>query len=251
MERELFGAIRDNYNNASANLWYWHGRQNSFVKALSFFWVVFASLVMKIIGFTFGLGVFLDKISLWLQSKRDNVIYAIDGSVENLRYEKSAYIFTPITTLILAPIALLLGIVPKWSSTLVSAIHPDLDIGTGIEHGYFTKLGKSYLNLTKELFLNITNHGKLFFLPALSIAFLLIPLTSIIAIFFFILIILDFIGWFVGLIRKFVVSSSYAMARNTGNNIGGVITMPIFLTIFVPIYVALLLIPKIATYDEA
>ncbi len=251
MERELFGAIRDNYNNASVNLWYWYRRQNSFVKLLTFIWIAPASLVMKIIGFIFGLGVFFDKISLWLQSKRDNIVYAIDNSSENLRYERSAYILTPLKTLILAPIALFLGVVPKWSSTLVSAIHPDLDVGHGIEHGYFTKLGKSYLYLTKQLFGNIVKHGKLFFLPALIIALIITPITLSIAIIFFILIILDFIGWFVGLIRKFVVSSSSIMASNSGANIGSVIAMPILLAIFVPIYITLLLVPKIATYDEA
>jgi hypothetical protein len=55
MKHELFGAIRDNYFTAS-------------------------SATMKLIGFLFGLGVILDNISIWLQSKRDHLVYAIDVS---------------------------------------------------------------------------------------------------------------------------------------------------------------------------
>ena len=251
MEKELFGAIRDNYNHASENLWYWHRRQNSFVKLLTFIWVAPASIIMQIIGFIFSLGVLLDKISVWLQSKRNYIVDAVDDSSSDLRYYKSSYFLTPIKVVLLSPVALLLGIIPKWSTTLVTAIHPDFDISTGVEHGYFTTLGKTYLNLTKELFKNIGRHGNLFVLPALIISVILAPVLVLISIIFFALILLDIVGWVVGLIRKFVVSSSAAMARTSGNNFGSVISMPIIMTLFVPIYIVLLLIPKIATYDEA
>ena len=197
MTQELFGAIRDNYNYASENLNRWHRKQNIIVKILTFFWIFPASLMMKIIGFIFSLGVFLDKISLWLHSKRNNVLDAIYNSAHELYYNKTAYIFSPIKALLLAPVGLFFGVLPKWSSTLVTVLDSDINPSLGVEHGYFTKLAKSYLHFSKELFLNINKHGKLFILPALIIAICFAPIFIIISIIFFILIILDYIGWVV------------------------------------------------------
>ena len=108
---------------------------------------------------------------------------------------------------------------PKWSSTLVTILDSNINPSLGVDHGYFTKLAKAYLQFSKELFLNINKHGKLFILPATIIAIVVMPIFIIISTIFFILIILDYIGWIVSLIRKFVVFSSASMARNSGKNL--------------------------------
>lgn len=250
MEKELFGAIRDNYNHSSDNLWKWYRRQNFFTKIIVFIWILLSSITMKVIGFIFGLGVILDKMSVWLQSKRKYFINLIDSSSSSLWYNKFSYISAPIVAFMIAPIALVFGLIPKWSSTIAVAVHPDFDVSTGIDHGYFAKLGKSYLKLAKELFKNINKHGYFFMLPALIVSLLTAPFISIISLVFFILILLDFIGWIVGLIRKFVVSSSSSLAKTAGNSFGRAVAIPIIMTLFVPLYITLLLIPKIATYDD-
>jgi len=250
LENELFGTIRDNYFMASSEIWRWNSYQNFFVRFIVFPWLIVVSIIMKTIGFLFGLGVILDLVSVWLQKTRNSVVHVIESSAYNLRYEAFSYFTSPVKSLILAPIVLFLGIIPKWSSTIAVAIHPDLDVSYGIEHGYFIKAGKAYLKLSKMLFICINKHGILVGIFALIIATIFSPITLLIAFFFFSLIILDWIGWLVGLLRKFVVSSSMTMANLSGKNIGTVVLMPILLTLFVPVYIALLLIPKIATYDE-
>ena len=204
---------------------------------------------MKLLGFIFSLGIILDKISLWLQSKRNGVLNVIDNTTDNLSYKKSSYIISPIVAVIMFPIALLFGLIPKWSTTLMVGISPDLDIGHGTEHGYFTELGKKYLVLAKEYFVNIKEHGFFFGIFALAISIVVIPVLLLMSIAFFILIILDLLGWFVSLIRKFVVGSSQAMANKSGDNAAFAVIMPVLLTLFVPLYLVLLLIPKIATHE--
>lgn len=250
MEKELFGAIRDNYNYASDNLWRWHRRQGIFTRIITFIWIGVSSTIIKIIGFIFGLGVILDYISVWLQNQRNNFINLIDKSAQTLCYRKISYMSAPILAFVLAPIALIFGLIPKWSSTIVAAAHPDLDFSLGTEHGYFVKLGKSYLNLAKALFININKHGYFFILPALLIFIFSTPIVILISLVFFLLVVLDIIGWVVGLIRKFVILSSAFFAKKTDSNIVSIISMPILMILFVPIYIVLLLIPKIATYDE-
>lgn len=250
MEKELFGAIRDNYYSASDHIWSWNRHQNTLVKIIFFPWLIVASGTMKVLGVVFGLGVILDKISVWLQSKRDNVIASIENTTYALCTAKSAYFVTPIKAAILAPIALFLGVVPKWSSTLTVAVHPDFDVSHGIEHGYFTKTGKAYADLSKRLFQCSIKHGVAFSVLSIPLAMLTAPVALLISLVFFLLIVLDYIGWLVGIIRKFVVSSSNSFATASSKNAGNVVLMPLLLTVFVPVYVALLLIPKIATYDE-
>lgn len=250
MEKELFGAIRDNYFNASKQMWKWRKYKNFFIRSITLPWILVASIIMKIIGLLFGLGVVLDIISIWLMKRRNSTISMIDSSANNLRYSATAYFSTPIKCAILAPIVLLLGIIPKWSTTLVVAIHPDIDVSFGTEHGYFKLAGKSYANLAKMFFVGINKHGIFFTIIAFPIAIIVAPISFIIACFFFALIILDWFGWLVSMLRKFVVSSSEKMANASGKNILYVVLMPIFLILFVPIYIALLLIPKIATYDR-
>jgi hypothetical protein len=143
------------------------------------------------------------------------------------------------------------GIVPKWSSTLAVSIHPDFDASYGIEHGYFTNCGKAYFEIVRNMFKSLGKHGFIFFFFAFTMTVIATPILLLISIVFFALIILDFIGWIVGMIRKFVVTSSESMAGRSGAHAVNVVAMPILLTLFVPVYVLLLLIPKIATYDEA
>ena len=249
MEKELFGSIRDNYYEASDELWFWFRNSHILLKIVFFLWIVLASATMRIAGFIFSLGIILDKISVWLQSKRTLVIDKIEDVSDSLYYKKSSYLFSPLLGFLLFPVALLLGIIPKWSTTLVVGIHPDLDIGSSLEHGYFIQLGKKYLKLSKSLIVNIKEHGFFFGIIALFIALITAPITLIMSLIFFLLIILDLFGWVVSLIRKFVVSSSQAMASKSGDNAMYTIIMPALLTIFVPVYIFLLLIPKIATHE--
>ena len=249
MKKELFGTIRDNYYRASDGLWSWFNQTNLIIKIMFFVWIVLASSLMKIIGFVFSLGVFLDVISVWIQSKRTIIITAVENMSNNLSIYKVSYIGSPIKAILLSPIAFFFGIIPKWSSTLAVGIHPDLDISTATEYGYFTQLGKAYSKLSLSLFSNLKQHG-LFFSP-LGLLFALVFGIVIfsISLFFFILIILDYIGWIVSFIRKFVVSSSQAMANQSGKSFMTTIYIPVLLTLFVPLYIALLLIPKIATHE--
>ncbi len=249
MEKELFAAIRDNYDQASTELWWWFRQKNILLKMIFIFWVLAASITMRIFGFLFSLGIILDKISLWLQSKREWFVNKIEDSKYQIGGGKFPYLFQPIFALILSPIALIFGLIPKWSATLAISAHPDLDNSHGTEYGYFTELGRKYSSLSRAMLSKIFAHGVIFSPIAFAFSLFAVPLLLLVAAIFFALLILDMFGWVVNLIRKFVVSSSENFARSSGKNVFNVILMPTLLTIFVPLYIFLLLIPKIATYE--
>ncbi len=249
MEKELFGAIRDNYYDGSSRLWSWLNRKNIFLKILFSPWVLVSSCFLLLIGFVFSLGVILDKFSVFLLNKRHGTIDIIHNSANNLRYSKMSYLTTPLKAILLSPIAFILGIIPKWSSTILSAPFDDISTSYEKDYGFFQNLGNSYIFLSKKMFVNISQHGYFFAIFALIITLITVPLTIAIALFFYIFIILDYVGWIVAKLRLFVVHSSYKFSDNIGTNNFNSFVMPILLVIFVPIYIFLLLIPKVATYD--
>lgn len=168
MSVELFGEISSNYANAAKELWSWHKYTNIIVKILMLPWVVIASAVMKVISLIFMAGIIFDKLSLWLESQRKSVISTLENKNHELAINKSAYIVSPLMAGLLAPIALLLGIFPKWSSTLM-AVSTDDSFSGGTKHGYFLQLSKQYSILVKNMLTNSFKHGAIFWVIAIPL----------------------------------------------------------------------------------
>lgn len=250
MSVELFGEISGNYGNAAGNLWGWHKSKNFIIRVITFPWIVFASIIMKIASIIFGFGVIFDVLSIWLENQRHLVIEALESLNENISRSKLAYISSPIKAAFLAPIALFLGIFPKWSSTIMALGGGD-EISGGTDHGFFWQLSKQYFFLVKNMFSYSFSHGFIFGLIGLVLSVIVTPIALVIAIIFAILIILDALSWFVELIREFIVWSSSTLARKTGNSLLGSIFYPTLLTLLVPLYIALLIIPKISSQTDA
>jgi hypothetical protein len=250
MSVELFGKISENYDNASKNLWYWHRYKNVLIKIVTIPWILLSSIAMKAISIFFSMGIIFDKLSIWLEKQRHHVISSLESSNRNLQWNKIAYITSPLKAALLAPIALFLGIFPKWSSTIMAVGTGD-GFSHGTEHGFFTQLGKHYLVLVKNMFSYAFSHGFFFGLIAIVLSTIVAPVALIISAIFFILIILDLLSWLVELIREFIVVSSAYLARNVGNNFISTVFFPVVLTLLVPVYVVLILIPKISSQTEA
>jgi len=244
---ELFKTISGNYSLSSSEMWYWLRYKNILIKAIMIFWILPISIILKIISFIFSLGIFLDSFSSWLWNKRDNALYSLESSTYGLSYKKTSYILTPIEATLLFPYYILLGIIPKFSSVVSGNTDNNLDLG----HGYFFKLGNLYLNLAKELLFNSFKHGILFFPIAIIITILIAPLSTIVGIFFYLFIVLDLFGWFIVIIREFIVTSSGKLARTSSNNFFTIIINPPLLIILSPMYLLLIFIPKFSTYDNS
>ncbi len=252
--KELFKAIRDNYYLAATNIWGWY-KERWLLRLITLPFILIGILLMFIIGTVFSLGIFLDQVSTFLEKRRKLFISFIEDKATNIRYSKISFLFSPLIIVLSFPICLILGLFPKWSVTLIVVLD-DYDIDdisqTSTEHGFFARCSKAYLNFLGILWSYTVKHGFLFFFPALGIAIIFSPFIIAISIVCVVLILLDFLGFLFGLIRKFVVNSSGKMARAADKGFPQVFIMPILLTLFVPLYLFLLLIPKIASeYDSS
>lgn len=243
---ELFEKISDNYSQASHRVWSWHRYSNILMKIIYLPWVIFASIVLNIIAFIFGLGILLDRLSLWLQSKRYKLLDQLDDSIHDIYWKKSGYISSPISATLLIPFALLFGIFPKWSSTVSEAA-----ISTDTQHGFFVDVSQKYFSLVVSMLKNIFKHGIFVSLISIPSAIIFAPFFAGVALFFSLLIILDLFSWLIEIIREFVINSSEFLAHNTSRNMFNVVVMPLLLVGLFPIYIFLLLIPKISTQNNS
>jgi len=240
---ELFQSMRGNYQTAAQNLWLWYRRQYSLLKWLIWPWPLLVGSVLGLIGGVFALLSVLDGLARWLRRRREAVVSRLENSANRLCWYKSAYFTAPLVGLFWFPLGILLGLFPKFSSEVDSG---DADVN----HGFFFRLAKAYLLLGKNLLTCSLRHGVLFFPIALLIAGFTAPVAVMAGLFFLVFILLDAIGFLVDLLRQGVVNSSRVLARGTDSNLFTALALPLLLILLFPVYLLLLLIPKISTYDS-
>ena len=245
---ELFESIASNYTLAAAGVRRWYGRLPTLAKILAWPWPLLAIPVLTLLSLLFRLGVVFDIMARWLERHRSKIINALERWEIDLSLSNVAYFSVPIKGILLLPLVILLGVFPKFSTT--SEFDSD-ETGLDIEHGFFWQVSKGYLRIGRALMRNVGRHGVLFMPLALIIALFAAPSAVVVGLFFMLFIFLDWLGWLIDRIRGWVVNSSAGLARRSGDNLLSSIVMPLALTLLFPVYLLLLLIPKVATYDSS
>ncbi|MCP4701019.1 MAG: hypothetical protein GY862_29825 [Gammaproteobacteria bacterium] len=238
--------MSNNFRVAARGLWNWQRRQSLLLKLIAWIWVLPAGLVLTLISWVFKLGWIFDFFARLLRGGRNWALSILNRGARRLQWRKSAYLTVPVTGLVLWPLAILLGLFPKLGADLDAADDPadafDMD------HGFFFALTKSYL-LIGWNYLRYSFSQGLFMPVALFLSLFVVPSAWAIALFFAVFILLDWLGVIVEWIRRGVASSSHALAIRAGRNIFFVMVIPVLLVVLFPIYVLLLLIPKVSSYD--
>ena len=237
---EIFKEISDNYKLASSNIWHWHHSKNFLIKLLSLVSILTMSFLLYVVSILLRVGFILDWISRKLNANRISILTLLKKANYSLDNSKTDFIIFPMKVVFISPIALLLGIIPKWSYSMTNGLDDAVD------HGYFRDLANNYLSLVKNLLLNLFSHGVLFSIISIPIMIITTPIFILISIIFYALIILDIVGFIVEELRKIVVNSSRILADNAGNNFINTLVNPAVMIFLIPIYIVILFIPKIA-----
>ncbi len=245
---ELFQSMRGNYQTAARNVWFWYRRQHSLVKLLAWPWPLLAGSVLGVIGWFFAVLTLFDGLAVWLQNRRNGVLIRLENQANALRWRKSAYFTAPLAGVFWFPFAIVLSLSPKLSSSVDGEVSASMDMN--VHHGFFFRLANAYGLLGKNLLTYSFRHGVVFFPIALLIAVVFAPLAVLAGLFFLVFILLDAIGFLNDLLRRGVVNSSRVLANWTNANLFAVLAAPLLLAILFPVYLLLLLIPKISTYDS-
>ena len=245
---DLFESISANYSLAGRGVKRWYGRLPLLAKLIAWPWPLLAIPVLSVLSLLFKLGIVFDAMARWLERRRTRMIGALRRWETDLAYSAGAYFTVPILGTLLLPLVILLGVFPKFSTT------SDFDTGDtqlDIDHGFFWQVGTGYLRIARSLLTNVARHGVLFLPIALLIALFTAPAAAVVGALMLVLIVLDWLGWLIDRIRGWVVTSSGQLARRAGDGLFGSVAMPLLLTLLFPVYILLLLIPKVASYDSS
>jgi hypothetical protein len=234
----FFQTMANSFKDTRENLWKWCKKRFFLIKPITCLWAILVSIIFRPISWFFKLGVVFDKIGLWLDNKRQKMIYCLKSSADSLSRSKRAYFLTPIKMMFCFPFAILLAIVPQLSGNVMIE-----NEAAGEDLSFLRDTRQSYFKIAKNLLQNIAVHGILFLPIAFFIAIPATLIAILLGLIFLILRLLDPLGGFIGGLKDFTASRSKQLADNSGNHVFNAIFNPILLVLFAfPIATFLVLI---------
>jgi len=111
-----FKQIKEIIWEAANNLFRYVANANLFLKPFYALIAIVYSIVLIIIGTIFLILIPIDWLSKLIENARQNVAKFADNQHYKIRYSFSSFLFTPIMLILLAPIFLLIILVPKFTT---------------------------------------------------------------------------------------------------------------------------------------
>lgn len=105
--------------NAANQLFVYVGRAPLLLKPFAAVIAIVYSVVLIILGVFFILLVPLDWLSQLIESIRQYVVRYVDRKKDNIRYSTGAFLFTPVTLVVLSPLFLAAILIPKFATQII------------------------------------------------------------------------------------------------------------------------------------
>ncbi len=246
MNAGIFSAVGQAYFNALDSISYYWAREHWLLKPVLFPVACVYSLVLLLISVIFYAGIVFDwlaKLTDWL---REYLLNAMKNQSYRIDESLSAFLFRPVWLLLLSPLLLGSLLFPKLSSDTLD--------GFGGDVGDFFD-GDGAFKTVKGIFLQ--GAGRLFDFVA-DTHLLLKPLTAAVAIVyslilmavgfgFALLIPLDWLSRVVETIRQWIARTAYQLQRRISQSFAHFLLVPPLLIGLAPLFMLLLIIPKITS----
>jgi len=205
------------------------------------------STILIPIGIIFGGLILFD----WLSSITDKIRYFIIKLMEtqSLLITNSflSFILRPILLVLIAPFFILSVFIPKLSNNVGGDLAQNelSDVTSGV--GSFKRINQIIWRAASNLFIYVSNSALILKPIAGIVAIIYSIILIIVGAAFFILIPLDFISRIIENIRNKIVKFSSYMQQKINKNMMTFLFIPIFLVLFAPLFLAIILIPKFTT----
>jgi len=105
--------------NAANRLFVYVGNAPLLLKPIAAVIAIIYSLILIILGALFMLLIPLDWISQIIENIRQGVVRFVDTKKENIKYDGSAFLFTPTILVILSPLFLAAILIPKFATQII------------------------------------------------------------------------------------------------------------------------------------
>gem|GEM_PF-2828694 len=247
MAAGLFVSTSDGYLSAARSLWSWLKGSPWLLRPIWLFWVVPASLVVWFLGGLIRGGIVFDFIASLVDGLRDRVIGQIQRRAYAMAASRLAYLLAPLWMLVWLPVVLIVGFVPKIGLAEVLIDHHWDDHDGKPDGRFFQRAATAYQGVLSAALRGLTGHGWAFFPVAAVVMVAMVALCAAAIGLCWSLRLLDWVSSITDWLRKAVVRSAAGLGRGAGSGLFGALVCPVLLAGLFPLFLAVLLVPKLST----
>jgi len=247
MKAGIFFHIADSYKQASANCLAYIGRLPWLFKPFCFPVALIYAIVLLASSAVFYILVVFDKLGQLTDWLRNLILNEMSTQRYNLSNSLMAFLFRPIVLALLSPLFLISLVVPKMSSDPVEdfIMHESVEILDGT--GAFKTVNGILWDDAKRLFVYVSNISLLLMPVTAVIAVVYSLILIIIGLVFAILIPLDWLSLLIETMRQYIARTAHRLQYKVDQSFSTFLFTPLFLTLLVPIFLVLLVVPKFTT----
>jgi hypothetical protein len=244
----IFSNVARSYIRAAENNWRYLGHTSWFIKFPVFFITALYSIILLIIGLIFYMGILIDilgRITDWIRKLILNTMKKQSHSIDNGFF---SFLFRPLLLIVLSPFLLVSLFIPKLSSEPIAEFITS-ESSQALD-------GAGTFGLIKSMFWQTASRNLFYFVS--NTYLLLKPITALIAVvysilfiiigfFFALLIPLDFISFLIESLRQKIARIAHKLANSICDSFFKFLFVSPLLMVLAPIFILLLIIPKITS----
>ena len=242
-----FSSIGDSYAKAIGSLFY-HAMHATFIFKIPFLILsVIYSIFLIFISIVFYLLIVIDWLSNIINSVRIVLLNIMENNSCSIDNNLLSFVIRPVVMVLLSPIFFASLFIPKLSGNSISDVLLNESKGVANGMGVFGKIRGVLWGSIGRLFRYVSSSSVLFFPITLPIAIIYSVVLFALGLFFMLLVPLDWLSSLVDSVRvgivRYVDNSQNSIRYSTPS----FLFKPIFLSVLAPVFLALLLIPKLTS----
>lgn len=242
----IFASVGQSYFNALDSISHYWQRAHWLLKPVLFPVACLYSLALLIISVIFYAGIVFDWLGKLTDWTRQSILNAMKNQSDRIDNSLSAFLFRPIWLLLLSPLLLGSLLFPKLSSDTLDSFGGDADDFFEGD-GAFKMVNAVFLQGAGRLF-DYVAHTHLLLKPLTAAVAIVYSLMLIAVGFGFALLIpLDWLSSLVETIRQWIARTAYQLQHRISESFAHFLLMPLLLIALAPVFMVLLIIPKMTS----
>ena len=242
-----FSSIGNSYAKAIGSLFY-HAVHATFILKIPFLILsVIYSIFLIFISIVFYLLIVIDWLSNIINRIRIIFLSIMESSSWNIDSNLISFIVRPIVIVLLSPIFFISLFIPKLSGNSIGDVLANESKSVANGMGVFGKIRGVLWGSIGRLFRYVSSSSVLLFPITLPIAIIYSVVLFVLGLFFMLLVPLDWLSSLIDSVRvgivRYVDNSQSSIRYSTPS----FLFKPIFLSVLAPVFLALLLIPKLTS----
>ncbi|MDD5272968.1 MAG: hypothetical protein PHU14_09645 [Methylovulum sp.] len=248
MNTGVFTHIAHSYFKAAGNSWLYLRRVAWALKPIILPLVLVYSLILLAIGLIFSLGIVLDWLGKLTDACRRLILGMMKNQSDYIDDGLFSFLFRPIFLVALSPLLIVFLLVPKLSSDSMDSFITNESSGTLDGSGAFKMVNGIFFHAVRRLYNYVADTAYLLLKPitaAVAIVYSLVLLA--LGFCFALLIPLDWLSHFVEFIRQSTARAAYRLQQCVPRSFIEFVFVPPLLIVLAPLFLVLLIIPKITS----